>query len=405
MNGRHPTSEPRITLTLALSHQGRGNRTCAPSSTGGVRQRSPFAGMTALREPALAGRRGVVELGADQVLGRLPFGEPGTDDDGLDDQHDLVAVGVVRPQLRALAGVQPALEQRAQDRRGRPPTSPAPPRCARFRFRPGSSGRAGVVVEEPAVEPCHRLESDAAAQGHCAEQVAGQVGKVDGPLARLLQHAREQVVGQQAHVLGEHAEDQPVDEVRHGLRVVAAVPQRLRQRGEPLRRALGDLLPRLARPKPLGVGQRPLELVASGRVPQVFQPELMGPADAVGPVGADAEALQVTDDQQRRVLQRQRVLPQLPEGGVQVGVLAFVLPAEMAALPHVGPAAAAGFLLRAALEAVAARRWGRLRSGVGSPSMRHRSMKCSCAAERSFSSDACHLAMNSSGVMPSLCQP
>ena len=35
----------------------------------------------------------------------------------------------------------------------------------------------------------------------------------------------------------------------------------------------------------------------------------------------------------------------------------------------------------------------------GSPSSRHRSMKCSCAAERSFSSDARHLAMNSPGVM------
>ena len=108
-----------------------------------------------------------------------------------------------------------------------------------------------------------------------------------------------------------------------------------------------------------GVGQRPLELVAGGRVPQVFQDELVGLADAVGPVGADAEAVQVADDQQRWVLQRQRVLPQLPEGGVQVGVRAFVLPAEVAALPHVGPAVAARVLLRAALEAIA------LAGGVG----------------------------------------
>ena len=34
-------------------------------------------------------------------------------------------------------------------------------------------------------------------------------------------------------------------------------------------------------------------------------------------------------------------------------------------------------------------------AGVGSPSSRHRSMKCSCAAERSFSSDARHLPINS----------
>ena len=40
---------------------------------------------------------------------------------------------------------------------------------------------------------------------------------------------------------------------------------------------------------------------------------------------------------------------------------------------------------------------GRLRPASGS---RRRSMKCSCAAERSFSSDARHLAMNAPGVMP-----
>ena len=33
--------------------------------------------------------------------------------------------------------------------------------------------------------------------------------------ARLFRHPREDVVGQQVHILGEHAEHQPVDEVRH----------------------------------------------------------------------------------------------------------------------------------------------------------------------------------------------
>ena len=38
---------------------------------------------------------------------------------------------------------------------------------------------------------------------------------------RLLQHPREHLAGQQAHVVGEHAEHQPVDEVCDRLRVVA----------------------------------------------------------------------------------------------------------------------------------------------------------------------------------------
>ena len=37
--------------------------------------------------------------------------------------------------------------------------------------------------------------------------------------------------------------------------------------------------------------------------------------------------------------------------------------------------------------------------GVGSLSSRHKSMKCSCETERSFSSEVRHLAMNSCGVM------
>ena len=158
--------------------------------------------------------------------------------------------------------------------------------------------------------------------------------------------------GQQAHVVGEHAEDEPVDEVRDRLRVVAAFPQPLRDRREGRCRALGERLPRLARPQPLGVRERPLEPVACRGVGQVVQAELVGLADAVRPVGADAEPQHVGDDQQRRVLQRQRVQPQLSEGRVEVGPLALVLPGEVMPLPHVRPAVAAGILARAPLEAV-----------------------------------------------------
>ena len=175
----------------------------------------------------------------------------------------------------------------------------------------------------------------------------------------MLQHPREHAVRQQADVFGEHAKHEPVDEVGDRLRFVTALPQALRQRRESRRRALGDSLPGLAGPQPFGIGKRPLELVAHNRVRQVFQLELVGKADAVGPVGADAESQHVGDDKQRRVLQRQRVLAELGEGGVQVGVRALVLPGEVMALPNVGPAIAAGFLARAALEAVV------LAGGVG----------------------------------------
>ena len=49
-------------------------------------------------------------------------------------------------------------------------------------------------------------------------------------LPRLLQHPREHVIGQQAHVVGEQAEHEPVDEVRDRVRVVTALPQPLLDR-------------------------------------------------------------------------------------------------------------------------------------------------------------------------------
>ena len=62
------------------------------------------------------GRARAVETGGNLGLRSLPFREPGADDHRLDDAHDLVAVGVVRAELRALVRVEPALEERAQYR-------------------------------------------------------------------------------------------------------------------------------------------------------------------------------------------------------------------------------------------------------------------------------------------------
>ena len=78
--------------------------------------------------------------------------------------------------------------------------------------------------------------------------------------------------GQQAHVVGEHAEDGSVDEVRDRVRVVAALPQRLGDRREGRRSALGQRLPSLAPPQPLWIAERPLEPVSRRRVGEVVRP-------------------------------------------------------------------------------------------------------------------------------------
>ena len=97
--------------------------------------------------------------------------------------------------------------------------------------------------------------------------------------------------------------------MRDHLRVVAALPQSVCKRGEGRRGALGERLPGFAGPQALGVRERPFQLVTRSRAGEIVQPELVDPADAVGPVGVDAEPQHVGDDQQRRVIQRQRVLP------------------------------------------------------------------------------------------------
>ena len=140
--------------------------------------------------------------------------------------------------------------------------------------------------------------------------------------------------------------------MRHRLRVVAALPQRLRQRREGRGRTLGQCLPGLLRAQAFRIGERPLELVADCSVGEIVDGELKGFANAVGPVGADAEPPHVGDDQKRGVLQGEGVLPELVEGAVEVGEPALVLPGEAMPFPHVGPAVATGLLSGALLEAV-----------------------------------------------------
>jgi hypothetical protein len=71
-----------------------------------------------------------------------------------------------------------------------------------------------------------------------------------------------------------------------------------------------------------------------------------------GEVGVDLDALDVADDEERRVAQVVLVAHQLDVGGPQVLVPALVLPGEEVPLPGVGEAVAAGGLGDALLEGV-----------------------------------------------------
>nr|WP_205240177.1 hypothetical protein [Desulfoprunum benzoelyticum] len=66
----------------------------------------------------------------------------------------------------------------------------------------------------------------------------------------------------------------------------------------------------------------------------------------------DDDALPITDDQQRRVVEMEGVVGELLEGAVEIPAGLLVLPAETAALPDIGPTVAAAGLLRPAFKAV-----------------------------------------------------
>jgi hypothetical protein len=74
--------------------------------------------------------------------------------------------------------------------------------------------------------------------------------------------------------------------------------------------------------------------------------------DGAGEIGVDLKAVEIANDEQRRVLQALAVLEQLLISGLEVFVFALVFPAELALHPHVGPTFAAVTGLHALLEGV-----------------------------------------------------
>lgn len=81
-----------------------------------------------------------------------------------------------------------------------------------------------------------------------------------------------------------------------------------------------------------------------------------------GEGGVDNDPLPVAHHQEGRVFQTQGIVGQLLEGGVQVTARFFVLPAETAALPDIGPAVTAASLFRPSFKTVAFRVTGLVNS-------------------------------------------
>ncbi len=209
----------------------------------------------------------------DRIAHPLPFPEQRLDDHGPDDHHDLFRIRIMGAELRALAGIEAALEQRAEDRR----IDLRPVAVGGFERRANILARQGqrcIVLEQSTVEPGHRLEIDeAAAPGHGSEQRLGVANEIAGIGQARLQHALEHLLRQQIDVLREQAEHHAVDEVGDLVRVLAPVAQVLRDAHEALGHLLGGGIGRAFRLQLVDalLGEGPFELLSQARIQQLIE--------------------------------------------------------------------------------------------------------------------------------------
>jgi hypothetical protein len=152
----------------------------------------------------------------------------------------------VHSELGALGGVQRPLEEGAEDRGlHRSPVEPGsrgeyPQLC-------GLQGQRVPVGEEAAIETRYVFEEEVSPGGHGREELPGILGKPFGLLPRPLDHPPEEALGEQAHVLGEEAEEELVQEVGGPEGVLAAGVESISQKGELLGSLGGYALVRRSR--------------------------------------------------------------------------------------------------------------------------------------------------------------
>ena len=285
----------------------------------------------------------------DLRLRRVPFAQERAHDHRLDDQGDFFRVGVMGADLRALVGIEKALEQRAEDRR----VDEAPVEAG------GGEQEADLAVverqrraavEQAAVELGDVLEIEIAAVLHVGEQLLEPFLALLGLARRSLQQLAPDAVRQQSDAVGEEAEHQLIDEMRDRLAVGIAVLQRVRDRLELVGGFLRQLGAGAPRAQLFRIEKDRVEDREILRVGEVVELEFVFGGNLVGPARLDAEEMGVAGDVQRRVLQRRGVAGELLQRLVEIALLLLVFPGEEALLPHVGEAVAAAGLGDALLE-------------------------------------------------------
>ncbi|MEX2173053.1 MAG: hypothetical protein WD872_01740, partial [Pirellulaceae bacterium] len=209
----------------------------------------------------------------------------------------------MRPDLRALGGVQQPLEQRAKN----VGLDAAPILVGSFGqmldFFGPQVDHLGIG-EQAAVEMQDFLQGKSAAVGHCRKQFLEELAKLRGDVLRLLERAAEDAVGEQLNVLGEHREHQLHQKMGDIVRRHAALAHGVGHQTELFAHQAGDAAAGDAGPQGVGLGEQPAKNLQVVRLGQARQVEFIDPLGGAGKVGVDFEAVEVADDQQRRVVER-----------------------------------------------------------------------------------------------------
>ena len=242
-------------------------------------------------------------------------------------------------ELAALPWIEAALEQGAKDARvDRAPVERGSV-AQRSHIQRAQARHLGAL-EQAAVEPRDAVGTEEATVAHRREE-ALQAAPQDLGLGRAVaDQALEDALGQQAHVFGEEAEEALGQQVRGHVGRHTGGAQSLGRGREGVRRFLGDLPIGAPGLEAFGRAEAAPQQLALGRVAELFEPHHMALAGRAVEVGVNLDAQAVADDQQRRVVERERVRHQLAQCGVERLAGGLVLPCEVAALEDIGVAAA-----------------------------------------------------------------
>ena len=179
---------------------------------------------------------------------------------------------------------------------------------------------------------------------HGVEEFFDAPGGLGGVADGVAEQVGEDVGGQQVFIFGEHAE-QALDEEMGDLLAAPAAPAHGGGEFGEVAGGLGsDRGGQLLGTQLFRVGEHPSENLPLLGVDQLLDADFARLVRVAGEGGVDDDALAVADDEQRRVVELQRVVGELLEGGIEVAAGLLVLPAETTAHPDIGPAVAAAGL-------------------------------------------------------------